>query len=161
MIFSKIFSCRDHYTNSCVLFNLGCKTELTLRCYFQTNISVWKSTLPWTSIDHPQIGGAYILRLCARNFNLLVCVQSSSEWRTTCNNWICFYQVGWLRLPDTRSWRQSSTENYTFRLYVYMENLNKNIVCRFYLQLWGRLPQNLHRFCHRFFEKNRVRMMSI
>jgi hypothetical protein len=36
-------------------------------------------TVRLTSIDHPKIGGAYISRLRARNFNFLVGVDSSSE----------------------------------------------------------------------------------
>ena len=36
-------------------------------------------TVRLTSIDHPQIEGAYISGLRAANFIVLVCVQSSSE----------------------------------------------------------------------------------
>ena len=39
-------------------------------------------TVRLTSIDYPQIRGAYISGLRASNFIFLVCVESSSEWRT-------------------------------------------------------------------------------
>jgi hypothetical protein len=40
------------------------------------------TTVRLTSIDHPQIEGGYISGLRAANFIFLVCVESSSEWRT-------------------------------------------------------------------------------
>jgi hypothetical protein len=53
---------------------------------------IWKGnilTVRLTSIDHPQIGGAYMSILRTRNFIFLACVWSYGEWRTRRNHWIC------------------------------------------------------------------------
>jgi hypothetical protein len=65
-------------------------------------------TVRLTSIDHPQIEGAYISGLRAANFIFLVSVWSSGEWRTRRNHWICFLHIGWLRYKLTNiSWTVS------------------------------------------------------
>ena len=76
-------------------------------------------TVRLTSIDHPQIEGAYISGLCAANFIFLVCVESSSDWRTPRNHWICIEHVGWLRykLPQNlHRFRDVIFENFRVRM---------------------------------------------
>ena len=98
-------------------------------------------TVRLTSIDHPQIEGAYISGLCAANFIFLVCVWSSGKRRTRRNHWICFQHITLLRnkLPQNlhrcrdvifENFRVRMTSFYLTKLYL-LSNFDRLYLCQY------------------------------
>jgi hypothetical protein len=116
-----------------------------------STIFVVYSTVRLTSIDHPQIGGAYISGLCASNFIFVVCVESSSEWRTPHNHWICIEHIGWLRyklLQNLHRFRDVIFENFRVRMTsLYLTKLFSlsNFDCLYLRQYWSYEQASKHR----------------
>jgi hypothetical protein len=115
-----------------------------LKSYMKSQF--WNDTVQLTWIYHPQIGGA----LRTQNFISLVCVESSSEWRTPHNGFVPSTSDG---LPQNLHWfRDVVFEIFRVRMTsFYLAKLYSLSFDRFYVcQCWS-YKQNSKRELDCFF----------